>query len=87
MAALGKKDEEDNKRTKNAEEEVKRLAVALADKKESELRSYKLTHKERFDLEGKVKSSKQESTASHTNANILEAQLKKKTETDQSLAL
>ena len=62
-AALRKKDKKGDKRTKNAEENVKRLEVALAGKKESKLRSYKLTNKERFDLKGKVESSNQESTS------------------------
>ena len=49
-AALRMKNKEDNKQTKNAKEEVEPFEVALADKKKSELRSYKLTNKERFDL-------------------------------------
>ena len=38
-ATLGEKDEDGDKRTKNSKEEVKRLEVALADKKESGLRT------------------------------------------------
>lgn len=83
---LTKKDEEVGERTKKAEEEVEKLQAALADKKEAELKSYKLTNKERFDLEERVETSERECAAAQANAAVLEAQLKKKIETEQSLA-
>lgn len=83
---LTKKDEEVGERAKSAEEEVEKLQVALADKKEAELKNYKLTNKERFDLEERVETSERECAAAQANAAVLEAQLKKKIETEQSLA-
>lgn len=83
---LAKKDVEANERAKTAEEEVARLQVALADKKEAELRSYKLTNKERFDIEDKVETLERDCAGAQANAAVLEAQLKKKIETEQSLA-
>ncbi|KAL9188056.1 hypothetical protein ACHAXT_006434 [Thalassiosira profunda] len=83
---LAKKDEESDERAKGLEEEVETLKVALADKKEAELKSYKLTNKERFDLEERVETSERECAAAQANAAVLEAQLKKKIETEQSLA-
>jgi len=83
---LSKKEEEVDERVKAAEDEVATLKVALADKKEAELKSYKLTNKERFDLEERVETSERECAAAQANAAVLEAQLKKKIETEQSLA-
>ncbi len=59
---------------------------ALADKKQAKLQSYKLTDKERFDLEERVETSEQDCASVQANAAVLEAQLKKKIKTEQSLA-
>lgn len=83
---LDAKDDEAGERAKAAEVEVEELKVALADKKEAELKSYKLTNKERFDLEERVEVSERDCAAAQANAAVLEAQLKKKIETEQSLA-
>lgn len=83
---LAMKDEEADERVKKSEEEIAELNVALADKKSAELKSYKLTNKERFDLEERVETSERDCAAAQANAAVLEAQLKKKIETEQSLA-
>merc|ERR1719253_1745220 len=83
---LAKKDEEAGERALSAETEVAELKVALADKKDAELKSYKLTNRERYDLEERVEVSERECAAAQANAAVLEAQLKKKIETEQSLA-
>ena len=67
-------------------EEIESLKVRLADKKEAELKTYKLTNKERFDLEERVETSEKERAAAVANTAVLEAQLKKKIEVEQSLA-
>mmetsp|Transcript_31218 Transcript_31218/g.71423 ORF Transcript_31218/g.71423 Transcript_31218/m.71423 type:complete len:706 (+) Transcript_31218:163-2280(+) len=67
-------------------EEIESLKVSLADKKEAELKTYKLTNKERFDLEERVETSEKECAAAVENTAILEEQLKKKIEIEQSLA-
>lgn len=83
---LEAKDKGNEERTQLMETEATMLKAALADKKEAELNSYKLTNKERFDLEEKVELCEKECAAAQANAAILEAQLKKKIETEQSLA-
>ena len=67
-------------------DEIEALKVSLADKKDAELKSYKLTNKERFDLEERVETSEKERAAAVANTAVLEAQLKKKIEIEQSLA-
>ena len=62
------------------------LKSALADKKKAELKSYKLTNKERFDLEERYETSERDYAAAQANAGALEAQLKTEIETAQSLA-
>ncbi|KAL3790497.1 hypothetical protein ACHAW5_005093 [Stephanodiscus triporus] len=83
---LSKKDEEAAEEAKKVEMKIAELNAALADKKAAELKSYKLTNKERFDLEERVEVSERECAAAQANAAILEAQLRKKVETEQSLA-
>jgi hypothetical protein len=83
---LSKKDEEAAEEAKKVEIQIAELNAALADKKAAELKSYKLTNKERFDLEERVEVSERECAAAQANAAILEAQLRKKVETEQSLA-
>lgn len=80
------KDEETVEVARMAAEDVAQLKLKLADKKEAELKSYKLTNKERFDLEERVEVSERECAVAQANAAVLEAQLKKKIETEQSLA-
>ena len=83
---LSNKDEEAAEQAKNAETKIAELNVALTDKRAAELKSYKLTNKERFYLEERVETSERECAAAQANAAILEAQLRKKIETEQSLA-
>ena len=83
---LDAKDGEKDELAKKYDEEIEQLKVALADKKEAELKSYKLTNKERFDLEERVEVSERDCASAQANAAVLEAQLKKKIETEQSLA-
>ena len=83
---LNAKDGEKEELAKKYDEEIEQLKVALADKKEAELKSYKLTNKERFDLEERVEVSERDCASAQANAAVLEAQLKKKIETEQSLA-
>ena len=83
---LNAKDGEKDELAKKYDEEIEQLKVALADKKEAELKSYKLTNKERFDLEERVEVSERDCASAQANAAVLEAQLKKKIETEQSLA-
>jgi hypothetical protein len=81
-----KKEEEAEEQAKKFEAQIAELNVALTDKKAAELKSYKLTNKERFYLEERVETSERECAAAQANAAILEAQLRKKIETEQSLA-
>ena len=83
---LMKKDEEAAEQATIVEAQIAELNVALTDKKAAELKSYKLTNKERFYLEERVETSERECAAAQANAAILEAQLRKKIETEQSLA-
>jgi len=83
---LEAKDEEKDELAKKYDEEIAQLNVALADKKDAELKSYKLTNRERFDLEERVEIAERDCASSQANAAVLEAQLKKKIETEESLA-
>lgn len=83
---LTKKDEDAVEQAKEVEKQIAELNAAIEDKKSAELRSYKLTNKERFDLEERVEVSERECAAAQANAAVLEAQLRKKIETEQSLA-
>ncbi|KAL7537007.1 hypothetical protein ACHAXR_007548 [Thalassiosira sp. AJA248-18] len=85
-AELVGKDELAELQVTKVEEEINLLKAALEDKKSAELKSYKLTNKERFDLEERVETSERDCAAAQANAAVLEAQLKKKIETEQSLA-
>lgn len=83
---LDTKDDEKDELAKQYEEDIDELKVALADKKQAELKSYKLTNKDRYDLEERVEISERDCASAQANAAVLEAQLKKKIETEQSLA-
>ena len=83
---LEAKDEDTDELAKKYDEEIAQLNVALADKKDAELKSYKLTNRERFDLEERVEIAERDCASSQANAAVLEAQLKKKIETEESLA-
>lgn len=83
---LEKKDEEAEELAEKFKAEIAELNVALADKKAAELKSYKLTNKERYELEERVEISERECAEAKAHAEFLEAQLKTTTETEQSLA-
>ncbi|KAL3807750.1 hypothetical protein ACHAXA_003379 [Cyclostephanos tholiformis] len=83
---LSGKDDEAAEEAKKFELQIAELNAALKDKKAAELMTYKLTNKERFDLEERVETSERECAAAQANAATLEAQLRKKIEIEQSLA-
>lgn len=83
---LAKKDEDAAEQAKEVEKQIAELNDKIEDKKSAELRTYKLTNKERYDLEERVEVSERECAAAQANAAVLEAQLRKKIETEQSLA-
>ena len=83
---LAKKDEDAAEKAKEVEKQIAELNDKIEDKKSAELRTYKLTNKERYDLEERVEVSERECAAAQANAAVLEAQLRKKIETEQSLA-
>lgn len=83
---LEKKDEEAEEVAEKFKAEIAELDMALADKKAAELKSYKLTNKERYELEERVEVSERECAEAKAHADTLEAQLKTTTETEQSLA-
>ena len=83
---LEKKDEEAEELAEKFKAEIAELNVALADKKAAELRSYKLTNKERYELEERVEISEKECAEAKAHADALEEQLKTTIETEQSLA-
>jgi hypothetical protein len=83
---LEKKDEEAEELAEKFKAEIEELNVALADKKAAELRSYKLTNKERYELEERAETSEKELAAAQAHADALEEQLKTTIETEQSLA-
>jgi hypothetical protein len=83
---LAAKDDEAAEEAKKFELQIAELNAALKDKKAAELMTYKLTNKERFDLEERVETSERECAAAQANATLLETQLRKKIEIEQSLA-
>lgn len=83
---LAKKDEDAAEQAKEVEKQIAELNDKIEDKKSAELRTYKLTNKERYDLEERVEVSERECAAAQANTAVLEAQLRKKIETEQSLA-
>ncbi len=83
---LEKKDKEAEEVAEKFEAKIAELDAALADKKAAELKSYKLTNKERYELEERVEVSERECAEAKAHADALEEQLKTTIETEQSLA-
>jgi hypothetical protein len=83
---LAGKDDEAAEEARKFELQIAELNAALKDKKAAELMTYKLTNKERFDLEERVETSERECAAAQATATLLETQLRKKIEIEQSLA-
>mmetsp|Transcript_25363 Transcript_25363/g.53060 ORF Transcript_25363/g.53060 Transcript_25363/m.53060 type:complete len:955 (-) Transcript_25363:200-3064(-) len=73
-------------RAETAEAEAAEYKIALDEKHEIQQKVYKLTNKERHDLEDRVAKAEREAAAHQANAAVLEAQLKKKIETEHALA-
>jgi hypothetical protein len=73
-------------RVSKSEIEAAEAAAALEASKAEKVKEYKVTNKDRFEMEEKIEKAEKEAASAKANANALEATLKKKIESEKSLA-
>jgi hypothetical protein len=73
-------------RVSKAETEAAEVTAALEATKAEKVKEYKFTNKDKVEFEEKIEKAEKELATAKTNANALEATLKKKIESEKSLA-
>lgn len=73
-------------RVSKSEIEAAEAVAALEASKAEKVKEYKVTNKDRVEMEEKIEKAEKEAASAKANANALEATLKKKIESEKSLA-
>lgn len=85
-AELEEKNAALEERVTKAETDAAEVTASLEATKANKVKEYKVTNKDRFEFEEKIEKAEKEAASAKANANALEATLKKKIESEKSLA-